>query len=244
MGAFIVKGQELKAPDGLEVQNFKTSGLYRFVNQKRTWEVNEVIVHETVTSSAKATVAVLQQRKLGVHFILGSDGTIYQHGDLADDFLWHASEHNPRSVGIEVVNPYYPKFNPVNSPWKRSIKAPWADGGMYVLPTPRQAEATAQLVAWLTSVPSTLFIPPLFVGVSGQKITFTRTPKSQLGAGIYAHHYFGHMDGAWLTFYTWLRLQPQLDPDTAYEEAAKRATGIKGYVDLSDFYAQNPYLEV
>jgi hypothetical protein len=31
--------------------------------------------------------------------IMGPNGEITQHGDLADDTLWHASQHNPISVG-------------------------------------------------------------------------------------------------------------------------------------------------
>jgi len=244
MNSLVIKGQNYDAPGDLEVQNFKTGGAYRFVNQKRTGIVNEVIVHETVTSSAKATVAVLQQRNLGVQLIVGGDGTVYQHGDLAEDFHWHASEHNPHSVGIEVVNPYYPKFNPHNSVWTRTIPAPWADGKLYVVPAPAQAEALCQLVTWLTSdLAVGLSIPPKFVGVSDQKILMSRTPQSQCGPGIYAHHYFGHMDGAWLVLYTWLRLQPQLDPADAYETACRLASGASKSIDLAEFYAQNPYLD-
>ena len=83
----IIHDKELEPPPGLEVLNYKTSGLYRFVNQKRVIEVDELVIHETVTSTAKATVDVLRQRNLGVHLIIGPDGTVYQHGDLRDDFL-------------------------------------------------------------------------------------------------------------------------------------------------------------
>ena len=57
---------------------------------------------------------------------------------------------------------------------------------------------------------------------------------SKASPGIYAHHYFGHADGAWLVLYAWLRLEAGLDPAAAYEEAANRATGAKGSVDVSD----------
>ena len=49
--------------------------------------------------------------------------------------------------------------------------------------------------------------------------------------------------GAWLVLYTWLRLQPQLDPADAYETACRLASGASKSIDLAEFYAQNPYLD-
>jgi hypothetical protein len=69
-----------------------------------------------------------------------------------------------------------------------------------------------------------------------------RTPSSQLGAGVYAHHYFGHADGSWLILYAWLRLEPGLDPATAYADACRLATGATASVDLGQYYAANPLL--
>ena len=66
-------------------------------------------------------------------------GAFTQHGDLATEILWHASQHNGPSFGVEVVNPYYPSYLKPGLPWDRVIKAPWAHKGEYVLPTPAQA---------------------------------------------------------------------------------------------------------
>lgn len=240
MSGILVHGQELSAP-GMFVQNFRVSGIPNLRNAaRRAKRVTQVIVHETVTSSARATVDVLQQRGLGVHFIVGSDGFIYQHADLQDDECWHASEHNGPSVGIETVNPYYPKFVPKNGPWTASIPAPWADGGVYVLPTPDQAEAVTQLVSWLASPASTLAIPKAWAGLEDGKMFFSKTPLSDRGDGIYAHHYFGHMDGAWLVLYAWLRLEPGLSPQEAYQEATRRATAARGTVYVGDYFANTP----
>jgi hypothetical protein len=202
-----------------------------------------VVIHETVTSSAKSTQDVLRQRNLGVHLIVGADGIVYQHGDLATDFLWHASEHNPQSVGIETVNPYYPSLNPHGSLWSKVIAAPWADKGQYLVPTPEQSETVCQLIAFLTSAPAPdIQIPKLWPGLSDQKMRMTRTAQSALGPGVYAHHYFGHADGAWLVLYSWLRLQALLDPQTAYDDACRLATGVSTAADLSEYYAANPQL--
>jgi hypothetical protein len=239
----IISDQDLEAPAEMQVLNYKTGGLFRFINQRRNTPVTELILHETVTSSAKATLAVLQQRNLGVHLIVGADGTVYQHGDLKDDLFWHASEHNPKSVGIEVVNPYYPELIPKSSEWATVIAAPWAHKGKYTVPTATQAEVVCDLTRWLTSSDSVgLDIPRKWVGLADQKMLMTKGPVSALGGGIYAHHYFGHADGCWLALYTWLRIEAQLDSATAYDTAVQLATGAKGSVDLSPYYEADPYL--
>ena len=242
MSNIIVGGVELSPPGALVVENYKMAGVVRFKNAKRGAKpVNELILHETVTSSSRATVDVLNQRGLGVQFIIGPDGIVRQHGDLIEDEHWHASQHNDNSVGIEVVNPYYPKFRPSNSPWTEVIDAPWAHEGKYVVPTLDQAEATFLLTEWLTSSESGLQIPRTWKGLKGRKMHFGRVPGAEKRApGIYAHYYFGHADGCWLTLYCWLRMEAGCDPTFAYREATVRATGLKGMCDLNDFYIEKP----
>jgi hypothetical protein len=243
MNGVVIQGVELEAPHEMQVLNFKTTGVHRFINQKRIGPVNELILHETVTSSAKATLDVLQQRNLGVHFIVGGDGSVYQHGDAKDDLLWHASEHNPKSVGIEVVNPYYPELRPTNGIWDKVIKAPWAHRGSYVVPPLDQVEVLTFLVEWLSSSAAAgLDIPAKWAGVHDQRMLMGISSEAT-GPGIYAHHYFGHADGCWLALYTWLRLVARLDPETAYEDACSLATGAVGSVDLSPYFAENLFIK-
>lgn len=238
MAGFIVRGQEIEVP-GLDIHNFRMSGVASLRNQTRTAkEVTEVVIHETVTQSWQATVAVLQERGLGVHLIVSYDGTVYQHADLAEDETWHASEHNPMSVGIETVNPfekqYLPKLNP---PWENSIQVPWVGDNPYIVATPEQSESVCQVIDWLSSPASTLSIPKNWIGLQGgQSMFMNRMKVSEQGPGIYAHRYFAdHQDGPWLVLYTWLRLVAQLDPATAYAEALRRAVGVES-VDLSDYF--------
>ena len=128
MSDFIIDSKIIKAPQGLHVTNFLDDAVVHFRGRKRHRPVNEIIVHETVTRSVEATVRVLQRRKLGVHFIIGPDGKISQHGDLATDTLWHAGVHNRSSVGLELVNPYYPKYLKPGLPWSKVIEARWPHG--------------------------------------------------------------------------------------------------------------------
>ncbi|MBC7173317.1 MAG: hypothetical protein H5U40_12840 [Polyangiaceae bacterium] len=52
--------------------------------------------------------------------------------------------------------------------------------------------------------------------------------------GVLAHHYFGHADGAWLVLYAWLRLEADMPPFVAFEEAVRRAEGARGSADVRD----------
>jgi hypothetical protein len=232
----IIAGHDVGVP-GLRVRNWRDAGMVRFAGTDRTGRtVDELILHETVTRSTKATVDVLLKRRLGVHLIVGGDGEITQYGDLAFDRLAHAGGHNGPSVGIEVVNPYYPRFTSPKLPWQKVIDAPWAHEGRYVLPTPEQAEATAVLVQLLTDgAIDGLSIPRCWRGMSGSTLAMDRVPGGDTrAAGVWAHTYFHHADGAWLVLYAWLRLEAGLEADVAFGEAVRRATGVRRNVDLAD----------
>jgi hypothetical protein len=234
--AFIVGGKAIEPPAGLDVLNFTDPAVHRFRYQDRTGKpVTELVIHETVTCSAEETVAVLKKRRLSVHLILDEHGRFTQHGDLANDKLAHASQHNGPSIGIEVVNPYYPSDLKPGMPWSRVIDAPWAHKKKYVLPTPAQAEAVARFVEWVTSPASGLSIPRTWIGLAGNKLAMAEVESaSKLRPGIYAHHYFGHADGSLLVLYAWLRLEAGLAPDAAFVEAVRRGTGVRWNVDLTD----------
>jgi hypothetical protein len=239
---FIVAGEHIEPPDGLILRTYEMDGVHEFkARDRKASAVNELIIHESVTRSAASTVAVLKRRKLGVHLIVAPDGTVYQHADLATGRLAHAGGHNGPSVGVEVVNPYYPTVLQEGLPWGRVIDAPWAHRDRYVLPTPEQAEATAKLMDWLTSPKAgQLEIPRTWLGLRGGKITLGRTPDGETRQpGVYAHHYFGHADGAWLVLYAWLRLEARLPACAAYEAAVGRATGARRSVDISDLLPES-----
>lgn len=243
----IVDGQKLEIP-GLRVRSYADDPAHvnRFPAHGRRTRVTEVVLHETVTTSVAATVATLVDRHLSVHLIVGPDGEMTQHGDLMD-VLWHAGKHNAASFGVEVVNPYYGKL--LRKPWEQVIHAPWA-GGFYVLPTPAQAEAVALLVDWCTQMYSAdvwdaggppaeyggVQIPPRWVGKDEWgRFAFCRVPAAKRPTpGVLAHHYWEHSDGAWLALYSWLRVVVGMDPETAYAEALRRATGQLGHVSTAD----------
>jgi hypothetical protein len=237
--SLLVAGLPYDPPPGLSVTNFRSPSVEAFEGRSRAGRsVTELIIHETVTRSVETTVAVLRQRKLGVHLIVDADGSVTQHGDLHDARLAHAGGHNGPSVGIEVVTPYYPSRLKPADPWKRVVDAPWAHLGNYVVPTFEQAEATSKLIAWLTSDKATaLQIPRTWIGYSDGRLQMGSVAGTLRlrQPGVYAHHYFNHADGLFPVLYAWLRLEAGLAPSTAYEEAIRRATGATKHIDVSDF---------
>jgi hypothetical protein len=172
-----------------------------------------------------------------VHLVVGPDGVVTQHGDLATDVLWHVGPlHNWLSVGVEVVTPYYPRLLRKGLPWDRAIYAPWAHEGQYVLPTLAQAEAVAALVRWTTRAPALgLDVPRKWRGLRAGRLALGPVAHADKPLpGVLAHHYIGHADGAWLVLYAWLRLEAGLAPAFAFEEAVRRATGAGRSADVRD----------
>ncbi|ACY13301.1 N-acetylmuramoyl-L-alanine amidase [Haliangium ochraceum] len=237
----IVAGKDVAVPHGLRVRNWRNAGVYRFPARNRAGRtVNELILHETCTRDVATTVRVLRKRRLGVQLIVAADGEVTQHGDLAHDRLAHAGGHNGPSVGIEVVNPYYPRNLRDALPWKRVIDAPWAHEKRYVVPTLEQAEATSKLVRLLTGSVAGLSIPRTWRGIRDGKLVMSRLRDGeQRIPGIYAHTYFHHADGAWLVLYAWLRLEAGLPPCVAYEEAIHRGSDVRWTASLADHAAQS-----
>ena len=82
-------------------------GCYRKVNGKR--EIDLFVNHWDVCLSSKICQRVLDQRGISVHFLIDNDGTIYQTLDTTH-IAWHAGNQNGRSVGVEISNGYYPKY--------------------------------------------------------------------------------------------------------------------------------------
>jgi len=76
-------------------------------DRKPTFFVN----HWDVCLSAQSCAKVLGKRGISVHFCIDNDGTIYQLLDT-QHAAWQAGGRtwNHRSVGVEISNAYYPKY--------------------------------------------------------------------------------------------------------------------------------------
>jgi len=67
------------------------------------------VSHWDVCLSSESCYKVLKKRGLSVHFAIDNDGTIYQFLDM-NHIAYHAGKHNSYSVGVEISNAYYPKY--------------------------------------------------------------------------------------------------------------------------------------
>jgi len=67
--------------------------------------------HWDVCLSAASCARVLGKRGISVHFLIDNDGTIYQTLDM-QHAAFHAgsSRTNRASIGVEISNAYYPKY--------------------------------------------------------------------------------------------------------------------------------------
>ena len=89
-------------PGGLTVK-----GGYAVVPNR---SIKHFVTHWDATLSAKSCKDILEQRGLAVHFLIDNDGTIYQLVDTAHK-AYHAGDANGSSIGVEVSNAYYTKYN-------------------------------------------------------------------------------------------------------------------------------------
>jgi hypothetical protein len=74
-------------------------------------KIRYFVNHWDVCLNSTSCQRVLNRRGISVHFLIDNDGTIYQTLDL-QHAAWHAgsSRTNRPSVGVEITNAYYPKY--------------------------------------------------------------------------------------------------------------------------------------
>lgn len=170
---------------------------------RRGATVDQIVIHESVTSSRASTLAVLRRRGLGVHYVVERDGTVTQHAPVEEQCA-HAGRLNRRSIAVEVVNRYYGQHA---DPADYVIDAVWAHRGRYIVPQLAQCEAVWELVEDLLGrCPA---IPSSFPGVGDAGFRWGRLPwltrTWRVPPGIVAHHRTEHADGLFVEHYCWQR---------------------------------------
>jgi len=73
--------------------------------------IKSFVTHWDVCLNSMSCAKILAKRNISVHFCIDNDGTIIQLHDL-NDGCWHAGNApvNRNSVGVEISNAYYPKY--------------------------------------------------------------------------------------------------------------------------------------
>lgn len=190
---------------------------------RRGATVDQIVIHESVTSSRASTLAVLRARKpvpLSVHYIVDRDGSVTQHAPIEEACV-HAGRLNGRSVAIEVVNRYYGRYA---DDGQQVIDAVWAHRGRYIVPPLVQCEAVWGVVEDVLGSHAT--IPSVFPGVTDAGFRWGRLPLVQrvrVPAGIIAHQRTDHADGLFLEHYCWQRAHDR-SPALAWKRTLEAAS--------------------
>ena len=194
---------------GVHVTNHVDDGELAFEVSKRAQKVSHLVIHESVTLDQPTTVRVLNTRKtksghrLGVHLIVAPDGHVSCHADLVNDVPIHGNQLNGSSIGVEVVNPYYPSS--AKPPFTRTIPATWwtdvpkGKSKKYVTPTDAQIAALKALLPWVAAQVGVPWVCPTI----GLNATTRRIEGWDEGVkpppGVVAHRDFSsHADGRWV----------------------------------------------
>lgn len=94
--------------DKVDITTFKhTKGFRGNIGGKR--DVKTLILHHDAALSSKSCFAILEKRGLSIHFMVDTDGTIYQALDC-NFVAQHASECNSFSIGVEINNAVEKKY--------------------------------------------------------------------------------------------------------------------------------------
>ena len=93
--------------DGLSAK----AGNYYDYSARPKRSIRLFVNHWDVCLNSRSCNDVLNRRGISVHFLIDNDGTIYQTMDMQHG-AWHAgtSRVNRASVGVEITNAYYPKY--------------------------------------------------------------------------------------------------------------------------------------
>ena len=87
------------------------SGNYYDYSGRADRKIRLFLNHWDVCLSSTKCNEVLNKRGISVHFLIDNDGTIFQTLDMQHG-AWHGSSErvNRASVGVEISNAYYPKY--------------------------------------------------------------------------------------------------------------------------------------
>jgi hypothetical protein len=209
----IVNGEKVAVPAsildlGCRAYNFIDDGEPNLRNAPRTKPVQHLVLHETAGNSATGCKDTLRQKKIGVHLILGKNGDLSCHADLATDVCFHGNQLNATSVGIEVVNPYRPEY--ARNPRGPVLPAQWwtwvppGHERTYQAPLGVQVAIVKALVPWLCEVMGIPYeFPTKGLNAKARQIAGWKAPPlgwyAKPGPGVVAHRdYASHSDGRYL----------------------------------------------
>lgn len=147
-------------------------------------KVNLLVLHWDACISSHQCFHTLLSRNLSVHLMVDGDGTVYQALDLAMATAYHAGNFNGRSIGIEIQNPVFQKYNHTQKPLRPAVSEPkvhsngrpWDHLDFHDIQKKRVVELVEVICEWF-NIPRVLpmngeqvsrhLAPPRFKGVCG-----------------------------------------------------------------------------
>ncbi len=93
---------------------FNNGGLKHTKGYKKVYKKRKpsmFICHWDVCLSSESCYKVLQRRGCSIHFTIDNDSTIRQHLDMNHIAVHAGSKVNAKSIGVEISNAFYPKYN-------------------------------------------------------------------------------------------------------------------------------------
>ena len=203
--SIVIQGKLVELPNQIHSTNYLSDGEPHLFNKPRKKQLQHIVIHETAGVSARRAKETLEKKKLGIHLILARDGKISCHADLINDVCYHGNQLNQTSIGIEVVNPYYPHIGKVVSYPVEIITAKWwthtAKGKSkgYVLPSNEQITTLKIIVPWLCKKLNIPYSFPTWYLNKTQRRIKGWMLKKKPDAGIVAHRdFWSHSDGRYL----------------------------------------------
>jgi len=153
------------------------------------------VAHWDACLSSKSCFNVLKKRELSVHFCIDNDGTIYQLMDC-NNVARHAGNRkvNDNSVGVEISNAYYPKYQDTYRtqgfgprPWWRNVEVHGKTLQSFLGFYPVQIEAFKALAKALHKA----YDIPLVAPMDGEKLSTTIVPDVQqaIFKGVLSHYH-------------------------------------------------------
>ena len=71
--------------------------------KKRTKPPVSIVLHDSITATAKACWSVLERRGLSTHYMIDEAGNVYECADPEKRTTFHASAFNNTSIGIDMI---------------------------------------------------------------------------------------------------------------------------------------------
>jgi hypothetical protein len=176
-----------------EFPEWKASDKNKVVYKKKR-KINLFVNHWDACRSSKDCFGILEKRGLSVHFLIDSDGTIYQTMDL-NDLAYHAKGANERSVGVEIANPvelkYQDKKNPRPIMSGASVHGKILNDFLWFYPE----QINALMILWET-VHNVLGISlKCLLNENGDNLTTVKKDLKNFESGFISHFHVPRTDG-------------------------------------------------